>query len=127
MGRATTRRTGALGRRAEKAALRFLRDKGLRPVARNFRRRGGEIDIIMIDGDALVFVEVRYRRSAAFTEPGLTVDTRKQRKLIRTAALFAASHSRLASYEMRFDVVAIEEGKPVRWILDAFRPDDSAL
>jgi putative endonuclease len=96
-------------------------------VARNFRRRGGEIDIIMIDGDTLVFVEVRYRRSAAFMEPGLTVDTQKQRKLIRTAALFAAAHRRLASYVMRFDVIAIEEGKPVRWIRDAFRPDDSAL
>jgi putative endonuclease len=81
----------------------------------------------MIDGDALVFVEVRYRRSSAFTAPGLTVDTHKQRKLIRTAALFAAAHRHLANHEMRFDVVAIEEGKPVRWIRDAFRPDDSAL
>ena len=127
MGRATARRTGSLGRRAESAAFRYLRDQGLRPVARNFRRRGGEIDIIMLDADALVFVEVRYRRSAAFTEPGLTVDTHKQRKLIRTAALFVAAHRHLASHEMRFDVVAIEERKPVRWIRDAFRPDDSAL
>ena len=127
MGRATARRTGTLGRRAEEAAFRYLCDKGLRPVARNFRRRGGEIDIIMIDNDALVFVEVRYRRSAAFTAPGLTVDARKQRKLIRTAALFAAAHRHLSNHEMRFDVVAIEDGKPVRWIRDAFRPDDSAL
>ena len=127
MGRATARRTGSLGRRAESAAFRYLRDQGLRPVARNFRRRGGEIDIIMIDRDALVFVEVRYRRSSAFTAPGLTVDTHKQRKLIRTAALFAAAHRLLANHEMRFDVVAIEERKPVRWIRDAFRPDDSAL
>ena len=96
-------------------------------MARNFRRRGGEIDIVMIDGDTLVFVEVRYRRSATFAAPGLTVDRRKQRKLVRAAALFAAAHHRLAGYEMRFDVVAIEEGKPVHWIRDAFRPDDSML
>lgn len=127
MGRGPAQRTGTLGRRAENAALGYLLDQGLRPVARNFRRRGGEIDIIMLDGDALVFVEVRYRRSAAFAAPGLTVDARKQRKLIRTAALFASARRDLATREMRFDVIAIEEGKPVRWIRDAFRPDDSAL
>lgn len=127
MGRGTAQRTGALGRRAENVALRYLLGKGLRLVARNFRRRGGEIDIVMIDGDALVFVEVRYRSSAAFTAPSLTVDAGKQRKIVRTAALFAAAHHRLANHEMRFDVVAIEEGRAVRWIRDAFRPDDSAL
>ena len=127
MGRGIARRTGTLGQRAENAAFRYLRDRGLRPVARNFRRRGGEIDIIMLDGGALVFIEVRYRRCAAFAAPGLTVDARKQRKLIRTAALFAAAHRHLSNREMRFDVVAIEEGKPVHWIRDAFRPDDSSL
>ena len=127
MGRGSTGRTGTLGRRAENTAFRYLGEKGLLPVARNFRRRGGEIDIVMMDGDILVFVEVRYRRSAAFASPGRTVDSRKQRKLIRTAALFAAAHRHLASHEMRFDVVAIEEGRPVHWIRDAFRPDDSML
>ena len=127
MGRGTAQRTGSLGRRAENTAFRYLLDQGLRPVARNFRRRGGEIDIIMLDGDVLVFVEVRYRRSAAFAAPGLTVDARKQRKLIRTAALFASTQRHLATREMRFDVIAIEESKPVCWIRDAFRPDDSAL
>lgn len=107
--------------------MRYLRDQGLRPVARNFRRRGGEIDIIMIEGRTLVFVEVRYRSSANFTAPSLTVDARKQRKLVRTAALFAAANRGLAGHEMRFDVVAIEEGQSVLWIRDAFRPDDSAL
>lgn len=127
MGRGTAQRTGTLGRHAENAAFSYLLDKGLRPVARNFRRRSGEIDIIMLDGDTLVFVEVRYRRSAAFAAPGLTVDARKQRKLIRTAALFASAQRHCATREMRFDVIAIEEGNPVRWIRDAFRPDDSAL
>ena len=127
MGRGTARRTGTLGRRAENAAFQYLLDQGLRPVARNFRRRGGEIDIIMLDGDTLVFIEVRYRRSAAFAAPSLTVDLRKQRKLIRTAALFFGAQRHLATREMRFDVIAIEESRPVLWIRDAFRPDDSAL
>lgn len=127
MGRGSGRKTGALGRQAEDAAYRYLLDRGLRPVARNFRRRGGEIDIVMLDGDSLVFIEVRYRRNASFTPPALTVDAQKQRKLVRTAALFAAMHRSLSRCVMRFDVVAIERGNRVRWVRDAFRPDDSAL
>ena len=127
MGRGSPRHTGAVGRCAENAAFQYLIARGLKPVARNFRRRGGEIDIIMLDEECLVFVEVRYRRSSAFAQPGLTVDARKQRKLVRTAALFAAAHRSLANRVMRFDVVAIEADKPPHWIRDAFRPDDSAL
>lgn len=121
--------TGTLGDQAEQLAFRYLTDRGLRPVARNFRTRGGEIDLILLDGDCLTFVEVRCRRSAKFTEPALTVDHRKQRKLVRTAALFAARHRAYAQHVMRFDVVAIEgdEVPTIEWIRDAFRPNDSAL
>mgnify|MGYP001813812433 CR=1 FL=1 len=101
----------------------------MRPVAQNFRRRGGEIDLLMLDDDCLVVVEVRYRGSNAFTVPELTVDRHKQRRLVRTAALFLARHQRFSNYAMRFDVVAVEgRDRPrVRWIRDAFRPDDSRL
>jgi putative endonuclease len=119
----------ALGERGESIAYRFLRDRGLRPVARNFRCRGGEIDLIMLDQECLAFVEVRCRSSARFANPADTVDYRKQRKIVRTAAMFLARERRFANHTMRFDVVAIEgEGiEDVRWIRDAFRPDDSAL
>jgi putative endonuclease len=121
--------TGAVGDRAEQLAFRFLIDQGLRPVARNFRTRGGEIDLIMLDERCLVFVEVRYRRSTGFTEPGLTVDYRKQRKLVRTAALFCARNQAFANQVMRFDVIAIDGEDPpaIKWIRDAFRPHDSTL
>jgi len=121
--------TGTLGDHAEQLAFRYLTDRGLRPVARNFRTRGGEIDLILLDGDCLTFVEVRCRRSARFTEPGLTVDRHKQRKLVRTAAMFTARHRAYAQHVMRFDVVAIEgEDLPtIEWIKDAFRPNDSTL
>lgn len=121
--------TGTLGDRAEQLAFRFLTDRGLRPVGRNYRTRGGEIDLIMLDGHCLVYVEVRSRRSSSFTEPGLTVDHRKQAKIIRTAALFAARNPAYANHVMRFDVVAIEgKNRPsVKWIKDAFRPNDSTL
>lgn len=127
MGRGGPRQSGTVGRHAENTAFQYLLERGLRPVARNFRRRGGEIDIIMLDEHCLVFIEVRYRRNKSFTQPGLTVDTRKQRKLVRTAALFIAMHRRWARHVMRFDVVAIEGENPPHWIRDAFRPDDSTL
>lgn len=120
---------GTLGQRAEEIAFRYLIGRALRPVARNFSCRGGEIDLIMLDRACLVFIEVRCRRSAQFTDPVLTVDHRKQRKIIRTAAMFNARNRRYASNEMRFDVVAIggDDQAEVRWLRDAFRPDDSAL
>ncbi len=101
----------------------------MRPVAQNFRRRGGEIDLLMLDGDCLVIVEVRYRTTSAFTDPELTIDRHKQRRLTRTAALFLARHQRFASLAVRFDVVSIEgrDTPRVRWIRDAFRPHDSRL
>lgn len=121
--------TGTLGDHAEEQAFRFLVHRGLRPVARNFRSRGGEIDLIMLDERCLVFVEVRCRRSTNFTKPELTVDYRKQRKIVRTAALFGARNRAYSTHVMRFDVIAIEGEDPpvIQWIRDAFRPNDSTL
>lgn len=126
MGRATT---GTVGRRAEQSAFDYLLKRGLTPVARNFRSRGGEIDLIMQDGDCLAFIEVRFRTSTRFAEASHTVDRRKQRKLIRTAALFVARNTRFRLSTMRFDVVAVvgEDAIDIQWIVDAFRPGDSTL
>ena len=117
-----SRDRGSLGRRAEQRAYRHLLDHGLRPIARNFRSRGGEIDLIMLDKDCLAFVEVRYRSTSRFTDPLLTVDYHKQRKLVRTAMLFTARHRCYANHIMRFDVVGIEGDGTIRWMRDAFRP-----
>jgi putative endonuclease len=123
------RTTGAVGRQAEQLAFEFLLGHKLRPVARNFHCRGGEIDLIMLDDDCLTFVEVRYRASAAFASASHTVDCHKQRKIIRAAAMFIARNSRFSNYIMRFDVVAIEgpDGEMIEWIKDAFRPINSTL
>ncbi len=122
-------RTGPLGERAERAALEFLVGKGLRPVGSNYQSRGGEIDLIMLHDDCLVFVEVRFRTSARFSSPEMTIDSRKQRKIIRTAAVFLASTQQFATHPVRFDVVAItgDGDAGIRWIQDAFRPQDSTL
>lgn len=121
--------TTAVGGRAEQLAYRYLLRNGLTPVARNFRCRGGEIDLIMLDNGCLVFVEVRFRSTNRFATAGVTVDRHKQRKIIRTAAMFLSRHSRFSNHIMRFDVIAIEGGQsPVPdWIKDAFRPDGSTL
>ena len=120
---------GTLGDKAEQKALSFLIREGLKPVTRNFRSRGGEIDLIMLHGDCLTFVEVRYRTSSRFSAPAPTVDGRKQRKILRTAAMFLARERRYSRHTVRFDVVAIADGLDgdIEWIQDAFRPNDSTL
>jgi len=121
--------TGTVGRQAEQLAFDYLLDQNLLPVARNFHCRGGEIDLIMLDGDCLTFIEVRYRASASFAPASHTVDYHKQRKMISTAAIFITRNRRFSTYTMRFDVVAIEgfENPAVEWTRDAFRPNNSTL
>jgi putative endonuclease len=120
---------GILGDRAERKALHFLVREGLKPVTQNFRSRGGEIDLIMLHCDCLVFVEVRYRKSTRFASPASTVDRQKQRKIVRTAAMFIARKPHYARLAMRFDVVAITAGVDgtIEWVRDAFRPINSTL
>jgi putative endonuclease len=121
--------TGSVGRQAEQLAFDYLTGQKLSPVARNFYCRGGEIDLIMLDSDCLTFIEVRFRASTSFTPASHTVDHHKRRKIIRTAAMFIAKNHRFSTYTMRFDVVAIEgvDNPTIRWIKDAFRPNNSTL
>ena len=85
----------------------------------------------MRDGDCLVFIEVRYRAPNRFVRASLSVDSHKQRKIIRTAALFLARRASYSNSKVRFDVVAIDaDGRgeqTIEWIKDAFRPTDSRL
>ena len=120
------RDTRSLGNDAERLAYRFLRDQGLKPFARNFRCRLGEIDLVMLDEDCVVFVEVRFRSASSFSRAALTVDATKQRKLTRAADLFMSARPGLADRKARFDVVGIDEKsdgrKNVEWLQDAFWP-----
>lgn len=95
-----------IGRRGERIAERYLRRRGYRIVARNFRAAGAEIDLIAMDGDTLVFVEVKMRRSFGAGLPAEAVDSRKQARMHRAAEAFAARY-RAGDRAMRFDVVAI--------------------
>lgn len=117
----------SLGAAIEAAARDHLVDAGFRPVAGNVNYRLGELDLVMLDGTTLVFIEVRYRRDDRFGGGAASVDFRKQRKLVRAAQLFLQRHPRYANGPCRFDVVEAE-GDPaapqLRWLRDAFRADD---
>jgi len=77
---------------------------GYRIIERNCRSRWGELDLVAYDGDTLVFVEVKARRSLEFGEPAYAVDRRKQSRLIRLAERYL-SRRRLGEPTCRFDVV----------------------
>ena len=112
----------AQGTAAEDLALHYLEARGLTLVTRNFRCRTGELDLIMRDGEYLVFVEVRSRRHARYGTPAESVTRTKQQRLLRAVALYL-QRQRLDP-PCRFDVVAIlqAEGEPqVEWIRDAFQ------
>ncbi|MBY4676610.1 YraN family protein [Marinobacterium arenosum] len=112
-----------IGKDAEQRAERYLKQQGLRPVKRNFSSRWGEIDLIMRDGRELVFIEVRQRRHDSFGGAALSVDHRKQLRLIKTASYYLQQHN-CTDAPCRFDVIAFEgkaaAGQPV-WYKDAFR------
>ncbi len=113
---------GERGRAGEDLALAWLEAHGLRCLARNFRARGGELDLVMRDGATLVFVEVRCRRDAGRGTAAETVTAIKRRRLIRAAAFYLQRHP--SDRPCRFDVLAITPGRDapvVEWIRDAFQ------
>jgi len=115
----------ATGDRAELLACRYLKRNGLKLLCRNYRCRRGEIDLIMRDGDSLVFVEVRYRQQTRFGHAAETVSRTKQNRIIYCARCYMTVHQNW-NMPARFDVVAIE-GKPddlrIEWIANAFQLD----
>ena len=112
----------ALGRRGERIAERHLWRQGYRILERNFRGAGAEIDLVAMDGETLVFVEVKTRRGARAGMPEEAVNSRKQRHLRRAGEIYALNHH-VHDCPMRFDVVAILEdsrGRHLELFKDAF-------
>lgn len=110
------------GTEVETAACRYLQQQGLKLITRNYHSRGGEIDLIMQHGRILVFVEVRFRRSAVFGSAAESVNPRKQARLIHTAEQYLQRH-RSQHEGCRFDVVAVspaDRGYQMQWIQNAF-------
>ena len=97
---------GLLGRQGEKRAASFLKQQGIRVLAQGVANQFGEIDLVALDGDTIVFVEVRTRRSTDAGHPAETVTPEKQAHLTRAALAFL-KQNRLLDRRSRFDVVAI--------------------
>jgi len=111
------------GQSAEQAALEHLQRHKLRLVARNFNVRGGELDLVMLDGATLVFVEVRLRSAGGLVGAVESVSVTKQRRLIHAAQCFLAAHAEHAARPCRFDVVGIQHANTVQtleWQKNAF-------
>lgn len=106
------------GEASEKFACKYLTDRGLKLVVANYHSRFGEIDLVMLDHDVLVFVEVRYRRSSNFGGAATSVTTAKQRKICLTAEQFLQKNKKTNTV-CRFDVVALGESE-TQWIKSAF-------
>lgn len=114
-----------LGLRGESLALVCLEQAGMVVLARRFRTRHGELDLVGLDGDTLVFVEVRARTQATRVSPAATVTWRKQQQVSAMAMVFRHRFPDYARLRCRFDVVAIDAGTEppgVTWMRDAFRP-----
>jgi len=96
----------ALGTEGERAAERFLRRKRYAILARNYRCPLGELDLVALDGETVVFVEVKTRQQEGFGAPLEAVDGRKQRQIAKAAQYFLTRH-RLEKRDARFDVVGV--------------------
>lgn len=95
-----------LGRKGEELAVAYLKSKGFRIIARNFRSKVGEIDIIACEKDTLVFIEVKTRWSIKFGLPEEAVTPWKLRSIVKTSQYFKMLHPELPE-SLRVDVVAI--------------------
>ncbi len=112
-------RKQTLGKEAEHRAEQWLARRGLQTVARNYRCRGGEIDLIMYDDESLVFVEVRCRTGSSHGGALASIGTGKQRRLM----LAAQHYLQTSGWQgpCRFDVVGFEpDNEAPQWVRNAF-------
>jgi putative endonuclease len=98
-----------LGKSGEETIAKYLKQRGYKILARNYRCKLGEIDIIASDGAFLVFIEVKTRSGPGFGSPAAAVNTRKQRQISRAAQCYLAEQQ-LFDSPARFDVVSILYG-----------------
>lgn len=109
----------AVGSGTEERAEEYLKAQGYEPFTRNYRCRAGEIDLVLKDGEYLVFAEVKYRRTDFYGLPEEAVDGRKQERIRRAAGWFLREHRLSPETPVRFDVVAMDAYE-IRLYKDAF-------
>lgn len=111
------------GAQAEALAAQFLAAQGLRIIGRNYRCRGGEIDLVCEDGRTLVFVEVRLRSSATFGGAAASITAAKRQRILLAAQHYIAGNGgKFAERACRFDAVLLDglDAARIEWIRNAF-------
>lgn len=116
-----------VGNAYEQLAADYLIAQGLELISSNYQCKLGEIDLIMKHKEMLVFVEVRYRLSKDFVSPVVSINARKQQKLIRTAQVYLKKHHLTDVVPCRIDVVGItpdgtDDHYRFEWIPNAIQP-----
>ncbi len=112
------------GQAAEQLALHHLEQQGLRLIAQNFHSYQGEIDLIMRQGENLIFVEVRQRSRRDYGSALESITPKKQHRIIQTAHYYLQRHPQQQNAPCRFDVVVIEPQsgeEKIQWIKNAFQ------
>ncbi len=121
----TENTTRKVGTNAEDLAEEYLALKGLVRIARNYHCRMGEIDLIMRDGNFLVFVEVRYRKNDIYGSAAASVTRQKQRRILLAAHHYLQNERLYSNSPCRFDVITVsgQYNPQIDWIKNAFQAD----
>lgn len=112
-----------IGMNIEERAFLFLKKQGLHMLEQNYARKTGEIDIIALDHQTLVFVEVRFRANTHYGYAFQTVNKAKQRRIMNTAKLYLQANKRFQQYTCRFDIMSasLYNGNLIfEWLQHAF-------
>jgi len=115
--------THSKGKLAEDLAYQYLKRQGLRLLAKNYRSRMGEIDLIMRDGNVTVFIEVRSRKHDGHMHVVESIDSGKRARIIETSLEYLQNHRRSNKDICRFDVILLTgspESVRIEWIKNAF-------
>ena len=96
------------GKKGEQQAVTALEAAGMEIIAKNFRTKTGEIDIIAIDGDTIIFVEVKTWSIFGMEDLGYGINVNKQRKIIKTAKFFLSENRKYSNMSIRFDVIFVK-------------------
>ncbi|NOQ77221.1 MAG: YraN family protein [Methylococcaceae bacterium] len=107
------------GEKSEQQACQYLLKQGLHLIEKNFRCKYGELDLIMRDAQALIIVEVRFRKSNQFGGAIESISRKKQSRIIATTQYYLSTHK--IDSPVRFDVIAMSNDTDINWIKNAFQ------
>ncbi|GBU28786.1 hypothetical protein R84B8_02348 [Treponema sp. R8-4-B8] len=103
--------SSGLGKVGEEKAAAALETAGMKIIDKNYRSKTGEIDIIALDGETIVFVEVKTWSSLGMEDLQYSIDNKKQNKIIKTAKYFLSENRKYSNMAIRFDVIFVKNNK----------------